>query len=99
MVTTEKAAHKLQDILLKRCSDVGLGFRLAANTRDSSETVMNIQLGNRQPGDEAIESYGVEIFLDRDTAERFKDYELDYADESVNGFFLNRPGTHKANPV
>lgn len=78
---------RVNDSLIERCSEFGLGFRLMGGSDDDGRTSFNIKLDNKDIGDEVINASGLKIFLDPVSAIHLKDYELDYF-ESYPGFFL-----------
>lgn len=87
MNTTESAAQKLRGFLVQRCFDIGLGFRIK-NACDESghRAAFSIKVDHQQPDDVVIQSNGVKLLADKETAGLLNDYELDYQDEPVGGF-------------
>lgn len=92
MITTQKATEKLKENLVKRCFDVGLGFRLISNGHGSSPQACSMKMDQKCPGDEVVEMGGIRIYLDPVSASEVKNYELDYIDEPGGGFCLKTPG-------
>jgi Fe-S cluster assembly iron-binding protein IscA len=74
--------------LIDRCYEFGLGFRVAGGTDENGRVVFNIKLDNKNIWDEVVDAYGVKIFLDPVSAVHLKDYELDCIDDEYKGFFL-----------
>ena len=88
MTASEKAVHRLEDYLIKRCLAAGLGFRVVNNSHELGHAVLSIKLDNEHTGDEVITSHGIRIFVDPANAVLLKDCELDYLDEPTGGFCL-----------
>lgn len=89
MVTTSnKAAKRLREQLVRRCSKTGIGFRIFARIDESGKATFSIKLDRQHRGDEVIESNGVKVFLDPASAAQIRDYQLDYQDEPEGGFFF-----------
>lgn len=88
MTASEKAVQKLEDYLIRRCLDAGLGFRVANDSHEPGHTVLSIKLDNEHTGDEVITSHGIRIFVDRASAAMLRDCTLDYVDEPTGGFCL-----------
>jgi Fe-S cluster assembly iron-binding protein IscA len=88
MTASEKAVQKLEDYLIRRCLDAGLGFRVANDSHEPGHAVLVVKLDNEHTGDEVITSHGIRIFVDPASAALLKDCELDYLDEPTGGFCL-----------
>jgi Fe-S cluster assembly iron-binding protein IscA len=88
MTATQRAAEKLRDNLVQRCLDVGLGFRLVSDGRESSVKAFSIKVDHECPGDKVVKSRGIKIYLDPVSADALENYELDYLDEPGGGFCL-----------
>ena len=89
MVTTSnEAAKRLRQQLINKCFEAGIGFRMLVSTGESGKATFSIKLDRQQRGDKVIESNGVKVLLDPDSAARISDYQLDYQDEPDGGFFL-----------
>ncbi|MBL7124902.1 MAG: hypothetical protein ISS51_02260 [Dehalococcoidales bacterium] len=86
--TSNKAAKRLQEQLINKFFEAGIGFRMLVNTAESGKTTCSIKLDRQHRGDEVIESNGVRVFLDPASAARISNYQLDYQDEPDGGFFL-----------
>jgi len=88
MTASEKAAQKLEDYLVRRCFDAGLGFRVVNDSHEPSHAVLSIKLDYEHTGDEVITSHGIRILVDPASAALLKGCELDYLDEPAGGFCL-----------
>lgn len=89
MITVStRAARKLNDWLVQRCLDAGLGCRIIGCIPESSHGIFNLQFDKEHPGDKVVVSHGIRIFLDPANATQLKDYELDYLDGPTAGFCL-----------
>ncbi|OGO39713.1 MAG: hypothetical protein A2147_05905 [Chloroflexi bacterium RBG_16_57_8] len=89
MTTTERAAQKLKENLVRRFLDGGIGFRVISNGLDPSHEELSLKVDKASPTDTVMESHGIKILLDPDSASALGDCELDYNDDS-GGFFLSR---------
>ena len=85
---TNEAAKRLQELLINKCFEAGIGFRMLVNTAEFGEAIFSIKLDRQRREDEVIESNGVKVFLDPVSAARISDYQLDYEDEPGGGFYL-----------
>jgi Fe-S cluster assembly iron-binding protein IscA len=88
MTVSEKAVQRLEDYLIQRCFDAGLGFRVANDGHESGHAVVSIKLDYEHTGDEVTTSQGIRIFVDPASATVLKDCNLDYVDEPTGGFCL-----------
>lgn len=89
MITvSDKAAEKLDEELIQRCLDAGLGFRVVNDNHEPGHTVFSIKLDKECPGDEVVTSHGIRIFLGPADAALLENCELDYLDEPTGGFCL-----------
>lgn len=88
LIASDKAAEKLKEDLVKRCLNIGLGYRVINNTAESGNATFSMELDKEHPGDEVVVLNGIRIFLDPANAALLKDYELDYLDEPSGGFRL-----------
>jgi Fe-S cluster assembly iron-binding protein IscA len=91
ITTSEKAAEKLKEALLKKFFDIGLGYRIVENiTNYASSDILTMELDKENPGDEVIDLKGIRILIDPRHAVQLADYELDYIDGPEGGFFLRQ---------
>lgn len=85
MTTTERAIMKLKGILVQKCTDMGLGFRVIKDKDEAGYTIYDIKIDTEHPGDEIIKSNGIKILLDTETAAFLSDNELDYTEDPASG--------------
>jgi Fe-S cluster assembly iron-binding protein IscA len=89
--TSDKAAEKLKEALLKKFFDIGLGYRIVDNIADSnSSNILTMALDKESPGDDVTVLKGIRILIDHRSANQLADYELDYVDGPDGGFFLRQ---------
>jgi Fe-S cluster assembly iron-binding protein IscA len=91
-----QAAERLRGELIRRCFEIGVGFRIAITTDEVGKSTFSIKFDRQHQGDKVIESDGVKVFLDASSAARIKDYQLNYTDDSEDGFFLKILQTAKS---
>ena len=89
LTTSNMAAKKLKEQMILKLREVGIGFRVNINTDETGKLLFNIRLDKQRKGDRVIESDGIKIFIERNSAPQVEDYRLDYQDEPEEGFFLN----------
>lgn len=87
MTTTEKAAQKLKDDLVRRFMDQGIGFRVITGKSEVRERELRLKMDRALPTDRVVESHGIRILLDPTSASVLERYELDYKEEP-SGFCL-----------
>jgi Fe-S cluster assembly iron-binding protein IscA len=93
MITaSEKAVQRLEDYLIQKCFDAGLGFRVTNDSHEPGHAVLNIKLDYEHTGDEVITTHGIRILVDPTSAAVLKDCKLDYVDERTGGFCLRTEG-------
>jgi len=88
MLTSEKAGEKLEEELVKRISNVDLGFRIYPDKEGITDSNLILKLDTKKPNDQTIKSYGVNIFLDLKYSSQLKHMELDYIEGPTGGFIL-----------
>ncbi|HUV45549.1 MAG TPA: hypothetical protein VMW45_00565 [Dehalococcoidia bacterium] len=89
MVTiSNKAAERLREKLLHRCSETGIGFRLLASTDESDRVAFSMKVDRQDQRDKVIDLGGVKVFFDPSFTGQISEYQLDYRDEPDSGFFL-----------
>jgi Fe-S cluster assembly iron-binding protein IscA len=91
----ERAARKLKDIIVERCSGAGLGFRVVARSNDTGSLNLSIILDKQGARDKVTEFCGVRLISDPETTALFADCELDYMDEPTLGFFVRKTTNKK----
>lgn len=94
---TVKAAKRLRDMFLHKCSDTGIGFRLIASCREPGQNAFKIIVDRQCENDRIIDLYGVRLFIDPSSSAQVDDYELDWSDEAGIGFCLEANSKEKAN--
>ena len=89
MVTTSnRAARQLQEQLIHKCFEAGIGFRMLVEASKSGRANFSIKVDRQHQEDEVIESNGVWVFLDPVSAAKISDFQLDYQDGPGGGFYL-----------
>jgi Fe-S cluster assembly iron-binding protein IscA len=88
MLTSKKAGANLEKELIKRISNVGLGFRIYPDKEGNEGSKLILKLDTKKPYDQTIESHGVNIFLDPKYSRKLKNMELDYVEGPTGGFVL-----------
>lgn len=86
--TSIKAAKRLREQLIDKCFEADIGFRMLVNASESGKTTFSIKVDRQHQEDEVIESNGVRVFLDPDSAAQISDFQLDYQDGADGGFYL-----------
>jgi Fe-S cluster assembly iron-binding protein IscA len=90
LTASEVAARKLQEQLVHKCAEMGIGFRVIVNTDKSGMTTYSIKLDRQHQEDKVKEIDGVKMLLDQPSAALIDDYELDYIDQPDGGFMLRK---------
>ncbi len=90
LTASEVAASKLQEQLVHKCAEIGIGFRVIVNTDKSDMTTYSIRLDRQQQGDKVREINGIKVLMDQCSAALIDDYELDYIDQPDGGFTLRK---------
>ncbi len=85
-----KAVEKLKDILLERCVNNGLGFRLQSLSPDAETNGFVIRLDRMGPGDEVVVNQGIIIFVANNGLRSLEGGELDYCEEPGLGFWVRK---------
>jgi len=85
---TSKAVLRLREQLVQKCFEAGIGFRMLVNASEPGKTTFSIKVDRQHQEDEVIESNGVRVFLDPDSAAQISDFQLDYQDGADGGFYL-----------
>jgi len=85
---SSRAAERFREELIRRCFEIGVGFRIAVTTDEFGKSTFSIKFDMQHQGDKVIESDGVKVFCDASSAAQIKDYQVDYNDETEDGFFL-----------
>lgn len=85
---SEKAMNRLKMKLLNSLQEVDIGFRMEVIRDDLNDLTLNIRLDKKRAGDEVYEKDGIKMFLDTDNNFSFEEYQLDYEDESDEGFII-----------
>lgn len=85
---SEKAVEKLQERLVHKCFEMGIGFRILVGTDKSGKATFSLKLDKQRQGDEIIDSDDVKLFLDPSSAAQVRGYRLDYQAEPDDSFFL-----------
>jgi len=85
---TSKAVLRLREQLVQKCFEAGIGFRMLVNASELGKTTFSIKVDRQHQEDEVIESNGVRVFLDPDSAAQISDFQLDYQDGADGGFYL-----------
>lgn len=88
LTVSNKATEKLQQKLLQTCFEMGIGFKVFAQTDESGKATFSIKVAKQTRGDEVTELDGIKVFLDTASAAKLGNYELDYLDEPDGGFLL-----------
>lgn len=83
---SERAAQMLKNHLVRKCFDVGLGFRVAKIGLESGQTAFGIKIDYEKPGDMVITAHGIKVFMDTTAAALLGNCELDYVGESSGCF-------------
>ena len=94
LTASNKAIEKLQQKLLQTCFEMGIGFKVFAQTDESGKATFSIKVAKQKRGDEVKELDGIKIYLNTASAAKLGNYELDYLDQPDGGFFLKNRGTH-----
>ena len=93
MITaSDKALNKLQEWLMQKYYETGIGFRILAVSKEFGEPRYAIKLDRQREGDKVAELNGIKFLFDPASAAAFTDYELDYLDEPGGGFVLRKRG-------
>lgn len=85
---SEKALNRLKMKLLNSLQEVDIGFRMEIIGDDSSDLTLNIRLDKKRARDEVYEKDGIKIFLDAESNFSLDEYQLDYEDDSNEGFII-----------
>ena len=89
MITvSDRAVEKLQEQLVQKCFEMGIGFRLLVATDKADKATFSIKIDKQRQGDEVIDLGGVKVLADPSSAAQIRDYWLDYQDEPSGGFSL-----------
>lgn len=88
MIASDRAVKRLRDELIKKFLNVGLGYRIVGNTRETGCTAFTIELDKERPSDEMLKLQDIRIFLDQVSADLLRGFELDYQDGPTCGFYL-----------
>ena len=90
---TEKAAHRVQQSLIKRGS--GIGLRLGVRTAGCSGLAYTMEFADqRNPEDAEFECRGVTLLVDPKSLPYLAGTELDFVREGLNeGFKFNNPNS------
>lgn len=89
MTTTERAAQKLKEDLIRRFLDGGIGFRVISSGQDASHSDLSLKVDKESPDDMVVESHGIRLLLDPESAAALDQYELDYKDDTGDFFVLS----------
>ena len=94
LTLTESAAKKVQDLRLEeRKPDWGLRLRVVGGGCSG----FSYELGwedSVQEGDQVVESAGVKVFVDQESAPYLGGAQIDYVDSMVgSGFSINNPNS------
>jgi len=90
ITVSKRAVKKLKDELIQKCLSMGLGYRIADGSVESSQAIFNMMVDKEHPGDVVSISNGIKIFLDPEKAVLLKDYELDCLNENNCNFCLKK---------
>jgi Fe-S cluster assembly iron-binding protein IscA len=85
---SEKALDRLKMKLLDSLQEVDIGFRMEVIGDDLSDLTLNIRLDKKRAGDEVYEKDGIKMFLNPENKFSFEEYQLDYEDDSGEGFII-----------
>jgi len=88
MNATDRAAEKLQQILMQKWADIGLGFRITAKAGKQQQTNFNIKVDYANKSDNVIIKNGMKIIIDQESICLLQDSRLDYTEDPVSGFIL-----------
>lgn len=88
LTASNKAIEKLQQKLVAACSEMGIGFKIFAQTDESGKENFNIKIAKQPRGDEVLDLHSIKMFLDPASTAKLENYELDYLDEPDGGFLL-----------
>lgn len=90
---TEKAAHRVQQSILKRGS--GIGLRLGVRTAGCSGLAYTIEFADaHRPDDLEFVSRGITLLVDRKSLTYLAGTELDFVREGLNeGFKFHNPNS------
>lgn len=83
-----EVAGRLKEKLLERCFEAGIGFRMLVVGGECGETAFSMQVDKACEGDLVLETDGIKVFVDRVSAARADDHQLDYVDEAWGSFIL-----------
>jgi len=90
MVTASpRAVGKLREQLLNKFYEVGIGFRILVAVDKAGAATFSIKVDKQRKGDEVIDWDDIKLFIDPSSANRIRDYQLDYKDGPNDGFFLD----------
>jgi Fe-S cluster assembly iron-binding protein IscA len=88
LTVSRRAAERLRDMFLHKCSDTGIGFRLVAGFHESGQNTIKIVPDRQRENDRIIDLYGMKLFIDPSSSAQVQNYELDWSDDIDTGFCL-----------
>ncbi|MFQ6114204.1 MAG: hypothetical protein ACE5NG_08955 [bacterium] len=92
LTASDKALNKLQEWLMQKYYQTGVGFRILAISKESGEPRYAIKLDRQHQGDKIADLNGIKFLFEPASTIAFTDYELDYLDEPGGGFILRKSG-------
>jgi len=79
MITHSKlAAEKLKEMLTVKCTDLGIGFRLAQREEENGEKTFKLKLDSQKDQDQVVVVDGIKLFINAFDSLLLDDYRLDY---------------------
>lgn len=92
MHTTERAAQKLKDDLVRRSMNEGIGYRvkIIAGKDEMPRSDLSMRVDRALPTDEVVECHGIRLILDPASASVLDRFELDYKEEPGSFYLVQR---------
>lgn len=91
ILLTEKAAEKVKAAMEKQGKTVA-GLRVYVASGGCSGFQYGLAFDQKNPGDHVIESHGVNVLVDEQSAEYLDGSEIDYVESLMGeGFMVNNP--------
>jgi len=89
---TERAAQEIAAILQADAQGAEKGLRIFVDKGGCSGLQYNMEINQRQAGDEEIQQWGARLFIDAPSAQYLKGAIIDYSDSlTTTGFRIHNP--------
>jgi len=85
---SNKAVDRLKMKLLNSIQEADIGFRMEVIGDGTNDFTTNIRLDKKRSGDEVYEKDGIQIFFNPESTFPIEEYELDFIDETEEGFIM-----------